>query len=62
MTLLELFLRFSNHLDSEIRLQRIVPHIVSLLTKEDALVRSTAIKVLTQVVWFLLFFMLLIIL
>lgn len=53
MALLELFLRFSNHLDSEIRLQRIVPHVVSLLTKEDALVRSTAIKVLTQVVCFL---------
>lgn len=50
LTALELFSLFSNLLDSELRLQRIVPYIISLLTKESALVRATGIRTLTDVV------------
>jgi hypothetical protein len=34
----------------EIRLQRIVPHVISLLNEESALLRATSLKVLTDVV------------
>jgi phosphoinositide-3-kinase regulatory subunit 4 len=47
---LELFSLFANYLNSEIRLQRIVPYIVHLLSEESALVRATAIRTLASVV------------
>lgn len=50
LTALELFSSFAKYLDSEIRLQRIVPYIVSLLSEESALVRATAIRTLASVV------------
>lgn len=49
LTALELFSLFGKYLDSEIRLQRIVPHVVHMLSEERSLVRATAIRVLTGV-------------
>lgn len=50
---LELFSLFSKYLNSEIRLQRLVPYIISMLNKDSALVRATGLRTLTQVVNFL---------
>lgn len=47
---LDLFSLFAKYLDSEIRLQRIVPYVVFLLSEESALVRAMAIRTLAFVV------------
>ncbi|GAA6060755.1 hypothetical protein JCM10212_006735 [Sporobolomyces blumeae] len=45
---LELLLALNRYLTDEARLDRLVPYLTSLLSDEEAMVRSTSLKVLTQ--------------
>jgi len=47
---LELLLALNRYLTDETRLDRLVPYLVSLLSDEEAIVRSMALRVLTQTV------------
>ncbi|KAI8066486.1 hypothetical protein BC940DRAFT_368091 [Gongronella butleri] len=46
---LDLLLALAEHLTDDVKLDRLIPYVMALLTDESALVRSNAIKVLTQV-------------
>lgn len=50
LTALDFFDRCATVVDSEARLQRIVPYVLSLINDESALVRADAIRVLTHAV------------
>jgi hypothetical protein len=47
---LDILLALSEHLADDVKLDRLVPYVISLLTDETALVRANALKTLTQVV------------
>lgn len=50
MKALDVLLALCEHLPDDVKLDRLVPYIMALLTDEAALVRANAIKTLTQVV------------
>lgn len=47
---LDIFLTLAGRLPDDVKLDRLVPYLIVLLTDESALVRANAIKTLTQVV------------
>jgi hypothetical protein len=47
---LDILLALAEHLSDDVKLDRLIPYVMALLTDESALVRSNALKVLTQVV------------
>lgn len=47
---LDILLALSEHLADDVKLDRLVPYVITLLTDETALVRANALKTLTQVV------------
>lgn len=47
---LDIFLALAGRLPDDVKLDRLVPYLIVLLTDESALVRANAIKTLTQVV------------
>jgi len=46
---LDILLALSEHLADDVKLDRLVPYVITLLTDETALVRANALKTLTQV-------------
>ncbi|KAH8550281.1 hypothetical protein BGW37DRAFT_79383 [Umbelopsis sp. PMI_123] len=46
---LDILLALSEHLTDDVKLDRLVPYVIALLTDETALVRANALKTLTQV-------------
>ncbi|ORX62898.1 ARM repeat-containing protein [Hesseltinella vesiculosa] len=46
---LDIILALAEHLPDDVKLDRLIPYVMALLTDESALVRAGAIKVLTQV-------------
>jgi phosphoinositide-3-kinase regulatory subunit 4 len=48
LTALELMLEFGCYVDDEVRLNRLVPYCVALLSDSSSIVRSTALTILTQ--------------
>lgn len=49
---LDILLALGERLPDDVKLDRLVPYLIVLLTDESALVRANAIKTLTQVVSF----------
>jgi phosphoinositide-3-kinase regulatory subunit 4 len=47
---LDILLALSEHLADDVKLDRLVPYVISLLSDDTALVRASALKTLTQVV------------
>lgn len=47
---LDILLALSEHLPDDVKLDRLVPYVISLLSDATALVRASALKTLTQVV------------
>ncbi|TPX43846.1 hypothetical protein SeMB42_g04554 [Synchytrium endobioticum] len=48
---LDILLALSIHLSDEHRLDRVVPYLVSLLSDEAPVVRATALKIMTEILW-----------
>jgi phosphoinositide-3-kinase regulatory subunit 4 len=50
LKVLDIFLALAEYLPDDVKLDRLVPYLIVLLTDEAAIVRASAIKTLTQVV------------
>lgn len=50
MKALDILLALGEHLPDDVKLDRLLPYLMALLSDQSALVRANAIKTLTQVV------------